>query len=66
MRADFAGFAVSEAPVETVLVGQVIDTAHLQGVLVRLDAFGIPVLELRTLPTEVPVQAGPNGSGPAS
>lgn len=66
VRADFAGFEVSEAPVETVLLGDVIDTAHLQGVLARLDAFGIQVLELRSLPTEVPVQAGPNGSGPAS
>ena len=65
VRADFAGFEMSEAPVETVLLGDVVDTAHLQGVLARLDAFGIQVLELRSLPLEVPVQPVPNWSGPA-
>lgn len=65
VRADFAGSEVSEAPVETVLLGDVKDPAHLQGVLARLDAFGLQVLELRSLPTEVPVQTGPQRSGPA-
>jgi hypothetical protein len=64
VRADFAGFDVSEAPVETVLLGDVVDRAHLQGVLARLHAFGLRVLELRPLP-EVP--DGPDGpDGPTA
>jgi hypothetical protein len=50
VRADFVGFDVSEAPVETVLLGDVVDTAHLQGVLARLHAFGLQVLEMRSVP----------------
>ncbi|PVY97993.1 hypothetical protein [Actinomycetospora cinnamomea] len=68
VRADFSGFDVSEAPVETVLLGHVVDTAHLQGVLARLQAFGLQVLELRTLPEssqEALLGSGPEGSGPS-
>lgn len=61
VRADFPGFEVSEAPVETVLLGEVADAAHLQGVLARLDAFGLQILELRSLPTDVPGGAWPEG-----
>lgn len=67
VRADFEGFEVSEAPVETVLLGHVVDTAHLQGVLARLHAFGLEVLELRSLP-ELPEEVlpghAPEGSEP--
>jgi hypothetical protein len=65
VRADLAGLEVSEAPVETVMLGEVTDAAHLQGVLARLDAFGIQVLELRSPPPEIPVEPGRNGSGRA-
>lgn len=65
VRADFAGFDVDEAPVETVLLGEVTDPAHLQGVLARLDAFGIQVLELRPLPVDSPAQIEQDWSEPA-
>jgi hypothetical protein len=67
VRADFPGFEVSEAPVESVLLGELLDAAHLQGVLARLDAFGLQVLEMRSLPMEVPATAGSDtsaGAGP--
>jgi hypothetical protein len=61
VRADFTGFEVSEASVETVLLGDVADSAQLLGVLARLDAFGLQVLEMRSLPMEVPTTTSPTG-----
>ncbi|MFC5136731.1 hypothetical protein ACFPK1_00670 [Actinomycetospora rhizophila] len=64
VRADFAGFDVSEAPVETVLLGEVVDRAQVQGVLARLHALGLEVLELRPVP-ESPELLGEALLGPA-
>ena len=50
VRADFDDFELAEAPVETVMLGDVVDEAHLHGVLARLQAFGLQVLSLRSLP----------------
>jgi len=47
---DFEEFDVSEAPVETVLLGEVIDGAHLHGVLARLESFGLQIVSLRAMP----------------
>jgi hypothetical protein len=47
---DFEEFDVSEAPVETVLLGEVVDGAHLHGVLVRLESFGLQLVSLRAVP----------------
>jgi hypothetical protein len=69
VRADFTGFEVSEASVETVLLGDVADSAQLLGVLARLDAFGLQVLEMRSLPMEVPTPTSPDaryGTGPGA
>ena len=50
IREDFEEFELTEAPVETVMLGNVIDEAHLHGVLARLQALGLQVLSLRRLP----------------
>jgi hypothetical protein len=47
---DFEEFDVSEAPVETVLLGEVVDSAHLHGVLARLESFGLQIVSLRAMP----------------
>ena len=50
VREDFNEFDLSEAPVETIMLGNVLDDAHLHGVLARLQAYGLQVLSLRSLP----------------
>ena len=50
IREDFTEFDLEEAPVETVMLGEVVDEAHLHGVLARLRALGLHVLSLRSLP----------------
>ncbi|MDD7942497.1 hypothetical protein PHK61_29195 [Actinomycetospora lutea] len=47
---DFEEFVVHEAPPETVMYGEIIDDAHLHGVLARLQALGLQVTALRTVP----------------
>jgi hypothetical protein len=46
---DFEHLTASVAPVETVLQGEIIDLAALQGLLARLETFGVQVLEVRRL-----------------
>ena len=50
IREDFEDFELTEAPVETVMLGDVVDEAHLHGILARLQAMGLQVLSLRSLP----------------
>ena len=50
VREDFGDFELIEAPVETVMLGDVVDEAHLHGVLARLQAFGLQVMSMRSLP----------------
>ncbi len=50
VRADCDEFELEEAPVETVMRGEVVDEAHLHGVLARLQALGLHVVSLRSLP----------------
>ena len=47
---DFEEFDVSEVPTETVLLGEVVDRAHLHGVLARLESFGLQLVSLRAVP----------------
>jgi hypothetical protein len=46
---DFDRLTASVEPVETVVHGQIRDQAALQGLLARLETFGIQVLEIRRL-----------------
>src|SRR6516165_2462524 len=48
---DFDRLSVSVEPVETVVHGPLRDQAALQGLLARLEAFGIQLLEVRRLRT---------------
>jgi hypothetical protein len=50
VKQDFQEFDVTEAPVETVLLGEVIDGAHLHGVLARFESFGLQIVSLRAIP----------------
>jgi len=45
--ADYEDINFTEAPVETVLSGPLADQAALQGLLARLDLFGVEVIEVR-------------------
>lgn len=46
---DFERLSASVEPVETVLHGPLRDQAALQGLLARLEAFGVQVVEVRRL-----------------
>jgi hypothetical protein len=46
---DFEHLTASVEPVETVLYGELVDLAALQGLLARLETFGVNVLEVRRL-----------------
>ena len=45
--ADYQDISSAEASVETVLSGPLADQAALQGLLARLDLFGVEVIEVR-------------------
>ena len=47
---DFTEFVVREAPPETDMYGEIVDDAHLHGVLARLQALGLRVTSLRSVP----------------
>ena len=49
---DFEYLTASVEPVETVLYGELADLAALQGLLARLETFGVQVLEVRRLQDE--------------
>jgi hypothetical protein len=46
---DFQNLSSAVAPVETVLCGEIVDSAALQGLLARFDTFGVHLLEVRRL-----------------
>lgn len=46
---DFERLTASVEPVETVVHGPIRDQAALNGLLARLEAFGVEVLEIRRL-----------------
>lgn len=59
LRAEFEdlGLVANDRPVETVLHGPVVDQAALQGLLRRIEALGLELIEVRRVPTSTP---GPN------
>jgi hypothetical protein len=58
LRAEFEdlGLVADDRPVETVLHGPVVDQAALQGLLRRIEALGLELVEVR----RVPSNPGPN------
>ena len=57
---DFDRLTASVEPVETVVHGQIQDQAALNGLLARLETFGVEVVEIRRLHEKDP-QAGDQG-----
>ena len=57
---DFDRLTASVEPVETVVHGQIQDQAALNGLLARLETFGVEVVEVRRLHEKDP-QAGDQG-----
>jgi hypothetical protein len=55
---DFDRLTASVEPVETVLHGPIRDQAALNGLLARLEAFGVQVLEIRRLHEQDPRSSG--------
>jgi len=54
---DFEQLTATVAPVETVLQGEIVDLAALNGLLARLETFRAQVLEVRRLPwSQLPEQ----------
>jgi hypothetical protein len=54
---DFGRLTASVEPVETVLHGPIQDQAALNGLLARLETFGVQVLEIRRLQDRNPPTA---------
>jgi hypothetical protein len=54
---DFGRLTASVEPVETVLHGPIQDQAALNGLLARLETFGVQVLEIRRLQDRDPPAA---------
>lgn len=49
LQAAFEEFEITTEPVETVLYGQVLDQAALHGLLDRIQALGLELVEVRRL-----------------
>ena len=62
---DFDRLTASVEPVETVVHGPLRDQAALAGLLARLEAYGIELLEVRRLHAEGPAARDGRGSPPA-
>ena len=59
---DFERLVASVEPVETVLHGPLRDQAALQGLLARLETFGVQIMEVRRLhDPDVPSDGTPPG-----
>ncbi len=54
LAAVFDGLQAEVQPVETVLHGEIADQAALHGVLDRVQALGLELIEVRRLPQETP------------
>ena len=58
---DFERLTASIEPVETVLHGRLRDQAALQGLLARLETFGVEVMEVRRFHHDPPTTDGRPG-----
>jgi len=63
---DFDRLTASVEPVETVLHGPLRDQAELNGLLARLETFGVQVLEIRRLQERDPPAKEPEQREPGS
>jgi hypothetical protein len=58
MRAAFPGLRAAEEGQDTLLVGDLADQAALHGVLTRIEALGLELVEVRRLPVEAYTAGG--------
>jgi hypothetical protein len=49
-RTAFGDMRISEAPLQTVIDGEVLDDSHLHGIIVQLQALGITVVSVHPVP----------------
>ena len=61
---DFDRLTASVEPVETVVHGPIRDQAALNGLLARLEAFGVQILEIRRLHGQEPPSDDGDGRWP--
>jgi hypothetical protein len=61
LMAEFEGLTVTSEPVETVLFGPLADQDAVHELLIKLQAVGLEVVELRKLPTASTDEAAPPG-----
>jgi hypothetical protein len=58
MRSAFPGLQIRTSGADTVLTGQLPDSAALYGVLAEMEALGLELLEVRRLPRGTPPAPG--------
>jgi len=61
----FVDMAVHDAPPETVISGEVVDDAHLHGVLAQIQNLGLHVVSVLQVPS-APEQAAPRAEPPSA
>ncbi|MEN3299207.1 hypothetical protein [Pseudonocardia sp.] len=49
-RDAFADMQISEAPVQTVIDGEVLDEAHLRGIIAQFQTLGITLVSVHPVP----------------
>jgi hypothetical protein len=49
-RNAFVDMRITEAPLETIIDGEVLDEAHLHGIIVQLQTLGITVVSVHPVP----------------
>jgi hypothetical protein len=49
-RAALGDMRITEAPLQTVIDGEVLDESHLHGIIVQLQALGITVVSAHPIP----------------
>ena len=49
-RSAFVDMRITEAPLETIIDGEVLDESHLHGIIVQLQTLGITVVSVQPVP----------------
>jgi hypothetical protein len=49
-RAAFVGMRITEAPLETIVFGEVLDESHLHGIIAQFQTLGITLVSIHPVP----------------
>ena len=49
-RSAFVDMRITEAPLETIIDGEVLDESHLHGIIIQLQTLGITVVSVHPVP----------------